>query len=517
VDQYQAETFARMVQNMAVLVQRNAYKEDISENDLIAGAVQGLYEEVGLPVPDATRDAIRQAKNSIGLMALMTAARVELGNRPALAGTRSMFAALNGFRHATDSLTAVVSPRLNSYASVDQEFGIGIELEGVTPQRWAVYQAENAVASGRYTSVGYFGQPPRPNAVPCPATLPWRVKRVVPGSPAQKAGVKPGDRIVSLDQTEITADTANRVFAGFAVPRLAFDPVTGRGMNPDRDIAFERDGGKAFTVTLKSNGYEPEGAFGVMRQHDDTWDCMLDRKAKIGYIRITAIEHGLDGKIEEMMADLMKQDCRALILDLRWCPGGYVDPGKRISGMFLKENTVIAKMLYRDSEARSIGSQGGDQFAPVGTARYPGIPLAILVGQETVGGGELIASALRDNDRCVVIGQRTFGRAAIQNTFDAGFAGMQFKLSTGTSLRPNGKSRERKPDSKPTDDWGIRPDAGLEVPVTLDKSQELRREAELHALRLFNSREALPFDDPNQDPYRLAALVYFRKKLEAGN
>jgi C-terminal processing protease CtpA/Prc len=138
------------------------------------------------------------------------------------------------------------------------------------------------------------------------------------------------------------------------------------------------------------------------------------------------------------------------------------------------------------------------------------------VGQETVGGGELIASALRDNDRCAVVGQRTVGRAAVQNTLDAGVGGqmVQFRVTTGTSLRPNGKNRQKKPDSGPLDDWGIRPDEGLEVPVTADKSAELRKQADLHSLRPADSREALPFDDPATDPYRLVALKYLRKKLD---
>jgi carboxyl-terminal processing protease len=148
-----------------------------------------------------------------------------------------------------------------------------------------------------------------------------------------------------------------------------------------------------------------------------------------------------------------------------------------------------------------------------GGTRYTTYPLVVLVGQETMGGGELIASALRDNDRCVLMGQRTVGRASIQNIIDGGFGGLQFKVTTGTSFRPNGKPRQRMPDSGPNDEWGLKPDEGLEVPVTADKSAELRLWADLHALRPFDSNEALDFDDPTQDPHRVKALDYLRKKL----
>jgi carboxyl-terminal processing protease len=323
--------------------------------------------------------------------------------------------------------------------------------------------------------------------------------------------VKPGDRITRLDGIEINAENANRVFASFAISRFAFDPQTGRPLSPDRAITFERNNGKPFVVTMKNGTYDPESAFGVIRLNDDKWDCMLDRQAKIGYIRIGPVETGLDQKVADMVANLAQQECRALILDLRWCPGGYVDPGIRIAGLFLKDGSVVAKMEYRNYQA----GVNGNLLTPPESGKYANMPLVVLVGQETTGGGELIASALRDNNRCVIVGQRTVGRASIQNTINAGFAEVQFKLTTGVSFRPNGKNRQRKPDSQPTDDWGVRPDDGLEVPITLDKSIELRRQADLQALRPADSHEALPFDDPNQDPYRLTALVYLRKMLAA--
>ena len=86
-------------------------------------------------------------------------------------------------------------------------------------------------------------------------------------------------------------------------------------------------------------------------------------------------------------------------------------------------------------------------------------------------------------------------------------------VTVGESLRPNGKSRQRNPDSGPNDPWGLKPDEGLEVPVTKYKSAELRRWADLHALRPFDSREGLDFDDPMLDPSRLKALDYLRKKI----
>jgi C-terminal processing protease CtpA/Prc len=510
VDRFQSQNFARTVYNLAdqVAVLYVVEKKD-HVRELMAAAVRGLYEEAGQGVPESVSGALARATSATQLVELLADARVALGNHPNLSGAKSLFAAVNGFKYATDPICGLYSSRVNTYASVDQDFGVGIELEGVVGTRWALYQVEHGVASGRYGVPGWFGQVPRPETIPSPAGLPWRVKRVVPGSPAQKAGVKPGDVITHLDGREITADNANRMFSVFAYPSGAIDPNTGNPLIPERTLTFRRGDRKPFPVLLKAEGYTPESAFGVMRTADG-WDCMLDARYKIGYIRLGPIEMGLDARVAEMMEQLAKRGCRALVLDLRWCPGGYVNPGTAIAGMFLKDGSVIAKMEYRNP------AQAGSDTevrTPPGGGTYANLPLVLLVGHETTGGGELIASALRDNDRCVIVGQRSVGRASIQNARPAGFAEVQFRVTTGTSFRPNGKNRQRKPDSKPTDDWGVRPDPGLEVPLTADLSAELRKQAELHSLRPADSREALAWDDPTADPYRLAALTYLRKQL----
>lgn len=513
VDEVQAQQFAALVDALAqqvATVYVRKLDETHPERVLLEAAIRGLYEEVGLPVPESVATAIRQANHSLDRITVLKKVRLQLGNHPNLAGSKSLFAAMNGFRHATDPICQLASPRVTTYASVDQDFGVGLELEGVTGPRWTQYYVEHGIATGRLPPVGYFGPPPRPEAVPSPAVFPWRVRRVVPGSPAQRAGVKPGDVITHFNGTELTAANVNRLFAEFANPQPLVDPQTGQPVGPTRTLTFRRGEAKPFTARLTGGSYTPESAFGVIRTADDKWDCLLDRKDKIGYIRLGPIELGLDAKVEQMLAELMRQGCRGLILDLRWCPGGYVDPGTQIAGLFLPDNTVIARMEYRNT-ARAATS--GEIRTPPGGGKYTQVPLVVLIGQETTGGGELIASALRDNDRCVCIGQRTVGRASIQSTLEAGFANMKFRVTTGTSLRPNGKPRQKLPTSQPTDDWGIRPDEGLEVPITADKSAQLRLMAELHALRPADSTEALDFDDVTTDPARLAALAYFRKKL----
>jgi C-terminal processing protease CtpA/Prc len=172
-------------------------------------------------------------------------------------------------------------------------------------------------------------------------------------------------------------------------------------------------------------------------------------------------------------------------------------------------------MTYRRPERASTPSEIRTLREP----RFPDLPLVMLIGSETTGGGELITAALQDNipdrKRLVTMGQRTVGRAFIQRAdTDAGFGNLLYKLSHGISYRPNGRPRQRTETSQPTDDWGVRPDPGFEVPVSADLMAELRLQAEMQAVRPAESDEGLPFDDITKDPFRLSALAYLRKQLK---
>lgn len=534
-DRKQVIDFTRMVYSTAQNVAQrfNWPDDDPTGGDrfeqvkkLLAGSIRGLYEEAGQTAPDDVLRAATGAASPTDLLNTLADTRIRLGNLPALGGPRSLFAAVNGFRHATDPYCGLVnngSDRSgNRLVSTDMDFGIGLELDGATGQRINVYRVERGVATGVLPATGMFGPLPKPDAIPSPAGFPWRVKKVIPGSPAQRAGIKPGDILTHLDGDEITAGNANRMFARFAYPPGAgIDPNTGFALPVKRNLTFKRAGAAGIGLTLETQHYAPEAVFGVIRTPDGKWDCMLDRRYKIGYVRVGPVEMGSDARLGEMLDDLTKQGCRALILDLRWCPGGYVDPGTRMAGMFLEPGAPIAEVRSTVRADPNIPVGGPTSYrappAPVG-GKFRDVPILILVGSETTGGGELIAAALQDNDdrekpRVAVMGQRTVGRASIQNVIEAGFGQLQFKVTTGYTLRPNGKPRGKQPGSKPTDDWGIRPDPGLEVPVTADLSAKLRAWAEEHALRPAGSKAALPFDDPEADPYRAAALAYLRKKL----
>jgi carboxyl-terminal processing protease len=255
--------------------------------------------------------------------------------------------------------------------------------------------------------------------------------------------------------------------------------------------------------------FVPESLFGVTRRSDNSWDYWLDRDGRIAYVRLGPIENDSGDQLSELLHDL--GEVRGLVLDLRWCPGGYIDPATQIASTFL-ETGVIARMKYRNpdrGENTTLQADGGLVRFKAGD-----FPLLVLVNGDTVGGGELIAAALKDNGRAVLAGTRTFGKASIQWPLAVpGLEGYSFKITGGMYTRPSGKNLQRFPDAKPDDDWGLRPDAGYEIPMSADLSHKLKELHLLYALRPGGSREAMELDDPEGDPQRLRALKLMRKLI----
>jgi carboxyl-terminal processing protease len=251
-------------------------------------------------------------------------------------------------------------------------------------------------------------------------------------------------------------------------------------------------------VKLERQTFRPETVLGVIRHDNNAWDYWIDRRRKIAHVRIAGLASGTAMELRQVVAGLKDEGLRGILLDLRWCPGGFLNEALDVAQLFLGECTVasVKSRLQGEDTYRSVRDE----------SKVLDVPLVVLVNAETSGGAELIAAALQDNGRARIAGQRTRGKASIQTTVGLPVPSTGLKLTSGTFLRPSGKNLHRFPDSKPGDDWGVRPDPGLEVRTSAALSRQLKEWWLLQTLRPGPSREALPLDDPHADPQRHAAL-----------
>ncbi len=517
VDDQQVRMLAEALDRAAMMVRANLYRH-VEEKVLIAGAIRQWYQAIDAPLPERIVQQLERLPNTPrDRVHLLMEIRRQLRDHPRLWGTQSLLLGLQGFTQATEGHCSVTWRRsgVMQAFSVELDFGVGLELEGWTGSRWTAYQWERALALRRYPPVGYIGDVPAPEQLSAPVYYPWRIRRVIPGSPAHFAGVRKGDVITHYRGTALTPENAHRLFQEWAYAPITFDPVTGRPMSPTCHLTIQRGREQIELQIAAQEQYQAECVYGVRRHGDGGWDWWLDRPQRIGYIRLGPLELHAPVQLRAALEELQQQRCQSLILDLRWCPGGYVQSAIEIASLFLPANTLLARLEYPNGRVGPPASAEPRELRTLPQPPLcPQLPLVVLIGPETLGGGEMIAAALRDHNRCWLAGQRSAGRGALQTLIGLDVAELQLRVSTGLMLRPNGQPRHRFPNSQPTDAWGLRPDPGWEIPLEAAARQELFRQLESFTLRLPSSREASPLDDPRGDSVRYTALQLLRKHLE---
>ena len=444
------------------------------EIDVLAeAALAGLYETAHLPMPSSVRDRIRHIDSPADLVLLLTQVRERLGPQETLQGNKAILASCRAMLRVLDPYCALVQgDDLRRSRGLSPNFGVGVELE------------ENLGAG------------------------PLRIKAVMPGGPAQKAGLRGGDWITHVDGKEVknrpSAEVQLELNGGLT---QAGPPALDGLPQPSGNVRLtvRRDSqGLPRTVTLERGPFQTETVLGVTRQTDNSWDFWVDRPQRIAQVRLASLAQGTSRELAQVLASLEAEtSLGGLILDLRWCPGGLLNESVEVAQLFLDDG-VIATVKARNEAAQVYRA---DQE----TVHYRNFPIVVLTNAETSGGAELIAAALKDHGRGLVAGQRSRGKANIQRMLALPVPGVDLRLTTGTFQRPNGRSLHRFPESRTTDDWGVRPDPELELRLSPDLSRQLRTWWQEQTDRPGEVNRALPLDDPSADPQRQLALQVLRK------
>ena len=283
------------------------------------------------------------------------------------------------------------------------------------------------------------------------------------GTPAYRAGVQAGDKIVKIDDqpTEnITLDEATKRLKG----------ELGTSINLTVQHA---DHGKTETFSIKRELIHVGTVLGNSRRPDDTWDYMLDPERRIGYIRVTAFSRDTATDLRKALEDLKARKMRALILDLRFNPGGLLSSAVEVSNMFISKGRIVS-VKGRSTPERVWDAVKGESFE--------GFPMVVLVNHYSASASEIVAACLQDNDRAAVVGDRTWGKGSVQNVVELESGKSALKLTTSSYTRPNGHKIHRFPEDKETDEWGVKPDKSLEVKLSTTEMAEMlnyRRERDV--------------------------------------
>lgn len=271
------------------------------------------------------------------------------------------------------------------------------------------------------------------------------VSAPLPGTPAAKAGIRPGDAILQINGKAIEQlDDMN----------AAMKEMRGAPGSEVKVTIQHASNSEVETLTIERAIIEVPTVYGMARNADGTWNYMLDDERKIGYVRLTGFSRHSAREMLDTLKDLQTKGMKGLVFDLRANPGGLLNIAIEIADMFIEEGKIVSTKGRNTIERPAMARKEGT---------FPMFPVAILVDRFSASASEVVSAALQDHDRAVIVGERTFGKGSVQNVIDMEGGKSALKLTTASYHRPNGKNIHRFPDSKEEDDWGVRPNGGYEV------------------------------------------------------
>jgi carboxyl-terminal processing protease len=224
-------------------------------------------------------------------------------------------------------------------------------------------------------------------------------------TPATRAGLKPGDQIVKINDeptVNLTLEEAKNRLRGDPQTKVSVAVQT-PGADAVRPLVLTRDTIRVPSVRtrLLAGG--------------------------VGYIRLEQFSQEVAAEMRRGMEDLRRQGAKAWVLDLRRNPGGLLDQAVRVADLFIDSGTLVTTVGYAGKQRKEERAQ-----AP-GTDH---LPLAVLVDGNSASASEIVAGAVKNLDRGVVIGQQTFGKGSVQSLFDYD-DGSKLKLTIAQYLTPN--------------------------------------------------------------------------------
>lgn len=297
-----------------------------------------------------------------------------------------------------------------------------------------------------------------------------RVISPLVGTPAYKAGIEAGDLILAIGET-----STKGLSISDAVKLMKGRPGTDVDLTIFHTLKKSEE-----TVSLTREVIKVETVLGDHRDEADNWSYIYEETPTIGFVRLTAFGPETASDLKEVLTQLKQDGMQGLILDLRFNPGGLLRSAVEVSDLFLKSGEIVS-MAGRNIERQHWTANEEGTFADVA--------MVVLVNQYSASASEIVAAALQDHERAVIVGQQTFGKASVQNVVELEDGKSAIKITTGSYRRPSGKPIHRFPEAT---EWGVRPDTGFEVPLSnyeLGRLMRVRRQSDVVS-RSTSSQEA---------------------------
>ncbi len=233
------------------------------------------------------------------------------------------------------------------------------------------------------------------------------VQTVLPGSPAEGAGLEPGEEIVTVDGRDVTETPSGVVV---------------------EDVRGEE--GTSVELGLRGGSQGPRTVTVVRAELDvPNIDARL-LNDDVGYVALRQFTTDAGDQVRDAVDDLLAQGARALVLDLRGNPGGYLPAAVSVAGVFMADTEVVS--VGRDPES-------AQPYRTDDEAAAPDVPLAVLVDGGSASASEIVAGALQDLDRAEIVGTTTFGKGTVQTVSDLP-NDQGIKFTTARYYTPSGDS-----------------------------------------------------------------------------
>lgn len=269
----------------------------------------------------------------------------------------------------------------------------------LTPEDYRVFSEQT---SGSYSGVG---------TTVTQARLGLRVAGVIDGAPADRAGIRPGDLIVSVDGRSIAGESSDVATA--RIKGKAGTSVTLGVIQPPRR--------KPKRVRLKRAKVTVPVVAGKIKRY---------RGTRYAVVRLATFSSGAHGELRRKIDQLLGRGAKGIVLDLRANGGGLLNEGVLVASIFIKKG-VIVTTRGRKSPERAFDATGG--------AISPSVPVVVLVDRGTASASEIVTGALQDYGRAGVVGARTFGKGVFQEVYELSNGGA-LDITVGNYFTPKGRN-----------------------------------------------------------------------------